>query len=78
MIVTFVRGVRREGGPAGADTLSSQQSRQLLLPFEEDQLCIVRFNFSPYCGDSGERRRGPIWREGRMLYSDFSGRGASA
>ncbi|MFO7849393.1 MAG: hypothetical protein R6V67_05495 [Spirochaetia bacterium] len=46
---------------------AAPRGRQLLLPFEEDHICVVRFPVS-------ERRRSTIWREGKVLYADF-GRG---
>lgn len=50
-------------------------SRQLLLPFEDEQLTVVRFPESAYCQD---RRRSTLWREGKLLYTAFGSGGESA
>ncbi|MFP4268917.1 MAG: hypothetical protein ACLFQW_13050, partial [Spirochaetaceae bacterium] len=58
------RPIRQEFGGLG------KRGRQLLLPFEEDHIRVLRFSQA----DRTDRRRSTIWREGKVLYADF-GRG---
>ncbi len=60
---------------------SLPQSKQLPLPFGDEQLCILRFrngeNGELGHGE-GERRRSGIWRRGKVLYVDFGSGGECA
>ena len=53
--------IRQEFGGPGI------RGRQLLLPFEEDHIRVLHFSRE----DRLDRRRGTIWREGKVLYADF-------
>ena len=46
-------------------------THQLLLPFEDEQLAVVRF---PSTAErSTERRKNSLWREGKIIYAQFGG-----
>ena len=61
--------------------LSLPRTKQLPLPFGDEQLCILRFrngeNGELGHGE-GERRRSGIWRRGKVLYVDFGSGGECA